>query len=59
MREKDFPGYSSKLGEIKEQYPEQKFVVFTDYDDAKLELLQRDWHLMEAEIIDLRESANF
>lgn len=52
---KDFPGFNQHLSRLKERYPGQKWIVFTDYDDEKLRIMQNALHLNHAKIIDTRE----
>lgn len=55
VREKDFPGYNQELSKLKKSFPEQKWIIFTDYDDQKFEIMCKDLHLKDAKVTDLRE----
>uniref|UniRef100_A0A336MLP2 CSON002979 protein n=1 Tax=Culicoides sonorensis TaxID=179676 RepID=A0A336MLP2_CULSO len=54
FRNRDYPGYNPVLAELKGNFPNQKWILFTDYDDEKFEDLKHDIPLQKVKIIDLR-----
>lgn len=53
---KDFPGYNSHLPRLKKLFPNQKWIVFTDYDDEKFQILLTDLHMNNPKIVNMRET---
>uniref|UniRef100_A0A336KU88 CSON000387 protein n=1 Tax=Culicoides sonorensis TaxID=179676 RepID=A0A336KU88_CULSO len=54
FRNRDYPGYNPVLAVLKGNFPNQKWILFTDYDDEKFEDLKHDIPLQKVKIIDLR-----
>lgn len=52
----DFPGYNSQLPRLKKLFPNQKWIVFTDYDDEKFTELLTDFPMNNPKIVNMRET---
>lgn len=55
MWKDDFNGYNPELATLKKFFPEQEWIVFTDYNDDDLKQMRNELHLNDAKIEDKRE----
>lgn len=52
MWNRDYPGYNKELKTLKNLYPQQKWILFTDYEGARYDEMRTALDLNDAHVVD-------